>query len=56
MSTKKKLLTCVVIGLGIGALTGVAGYYLDLSGVVTGGVTGAICGVIAVFIMRQPSQ
>ncbi len=38
----------VLIGIGIGALTGGAGYFLGLGGAVTGGVTGAICGVVAV--------
>ena len=43
----------VLIGIGIGALTGGAGYFL---GLVTGGVTGAICGVVAVFVLRRPSE
>ena len=46
----------VLIGIGIGALTGGAGYLLGLGGAVTGGVTGAICGVVAVFVLRRPSE
>ena len=53
---KKKLLTVVVISIGIGALTTVAGYFLGLSSAANGGVTGAICGTTAVLILRQPSQ
>ena len=52
----KKLLKIVVISLGIGALSGIAGQFLGLNTVVLGGLTGAICGVLAVYLIRQQSQ
>ncbi len=53
---KKWFLTIVAISIVIGALTGVAGYFLGLGGGVTGGITGAICGATAAFLLRQPSR
>ena len=53
---KKKILTLLAISLAIGALTGVVGYLLDLSGAVIGGVTGAVCGATGAFLFRRPSR
>ena len=51
--TKKKILMIVAISVGVGAVTGVSGYFLGLDSAVNGGVTGALCGTIAVFLHRS---
>jgi len=53
---RNKILTLVAIGMVIGALTGVAGYFHGLSGAVIGGVAGAVCGATGAFLFRQPSR
>ena len=53
---KKKILTLVAIGMAIGTLTGVAGYFHGIGGAVIGGVAGAVCGAIGAFLFRQPSR
>ena len=53
---KNKILTLVAISMVIGALTGVAGGLLDLSGAVIGGVAGAICGATGAVLFRRPSR
>ena len=53
---KNRILTLLAISIVIGALTGVAGSFLDLGGAVIGGVAGAVCGATGVFLLRQPSR
>lgn len=53
---KKKILTLAAIGVVIGTLTGVAGYFHGIDGAVIGGVAGAVCGATGAFLFRRPSQ
>ena len=53
---KNKLPTLVAIGIVIGTLTGVAGYFHGLGGAVIGGVAGAVCGATGAFLFRRPSR
>ncbi len=52
---KKKILTLAAIGVAIGTLTSVAGYFHGIDGAVIGGVAGAVCGATGAFLFRRPS-
>jgi len=52
---KEKLLTLVVVAIVIGALAGVAGHFLGVSGGAVAGVAAGVCGAIGAIVVGRPS-